>query len=101
MTPWTVPTKLLCPWNSPDKNTGEGSQFPSPGDLPDPGIEPESPALQADSLPADPPGKPRGILKLDSIAPIRKWHQRDSKKERVGYLEMKDRNKFGLDFSGA
>jgi len=32
--------------------------FPSPGDLPNPGIEPKSPALQADSLPAEPPGKP-------------------------------------------
>ena len=30
----------------------------SPGDLPDPGIEPGSPALQADSLPSEPPGKP-------------------------------------------
>ena len=33
--------------------------FPSPGDLPDPGIEPWSPALQADSLPFEPPGKPK------------------------------------------
>ena len=33
--------------------------FPSAGDLPNPGIEPRSPALQADSLPAEPPGKPR------------------------------------------
>ena len=32
--------------------------FPSPGDLPDPGIEPGSPALQVDSLPAEPQGKP-------------------------------------------
>ena len=32
--------------------------FPSPGDLPDPGIKPGSPALQADSLPSEPPGKP-------------------------------------------
>ena len=32
--------------------------FPSPGDLPDPGIEPGSPTLQADSLPSEPPGKP-------------------------------------------
>ena len=31
--------------------------FPSPGDLPDPGIEPRSPALQTDSLPSEPPGK--------------------------------------------
>ena len=35
-----------------------GLPFSSPGDLPDPGIEPESPALQADSLPFEPPGKP-------------------------------------------
>ena len=35
-----------------------GSPFPSPGDLPDPGIEPGSPAFQADSLLLEPPGKP-------------------------------------------
>ena len=34
-----------------------GLPFPSPGDLPDPGIEPRSPALQADALPSKPPGK--------------------------------------------
>ena len=33
-------------------------QFPSPGDLSDPGIKPRSPALQVDSLPSKPPGKP-------------------------------------------
>ena len=32
--------------------------FPTPGDLPDPGIEPRSPALQEDTLPSEPPGKP-------------------------------------------
>ena len=32
--------------------------FPSPGDLPNPGIEPRSLALQVGSLPAEPPGKP-------------------------------------------
>ena len=41
------------------KNTGVGLPFPSPGDLPDPGIEPRFPALQADSLPSESPGKPR------------------------------------------
>ena len=35
-----------------------GQPFPPPGDLPNPGMEPRSPALQADSLPAEPPGKP-------------------------------------------
>ena len=34
-----------------------GWPFPSPGDLPNPGIEPGSPALQVDSLPSKPPGK--------------------------------------------
>ena len=34
-----------------------GQLFPPPGDLPDPGIEPGSPALQADSLPPEPPGR--------------------------------------------
>ena len=36
-----------------------GQLFPSPGDLPNPGIEPRCPALQADSLPYEPPGKPK------------------------------------------
>ena len=35
-----------------------GVQFLSPGNLPDPGIKPESPALQADSSPSELPGKP-------------------------------------------
>ena len=37
--------------------------FPSPGDLSNPGIEPESPALQADALPSEPPGKPKIAIK--------------------------------------
>ena len=35
-----------------------GLPFPPPGDLPDPGIKPGSPTLQADALPSEPPGKP-------------------------------------------
>ena len=51
------PARLLCPWNSPGKNTGVDNLFSS-GDLSDPRIEPGSPALQADSLPSETPGKP-------------------------------------------
>ena len=40
-----------------------GLPFPSPGDLPDPGIEHRSPTLQADVLPSKPPGKPKRSLK--------------------------------------
>ena len=38
-----------------------GQPFPSPGDLPDPGTELRPPALQADSLPAEPQGKPKDV----------------------------------------
>ena len=50
------PTRLLPPWDSPGKSTGVGCHFPSSGDLPDPGIEPRSPAFQADTLTSEPPG---------------------------------------------
>ena len=41
--------------------------FPSPGDLPNPGIKPMSPTLQADSLPAEPQGKPKNT-RVDSLS---------------------------------
>ena len=41
----------------PRQEYWSGLPFPSPGDLPDPGIEPRSPALQADILPFEPPEK--------------------------------------------
>ena len=53
---WTVAQRLLCPWNSPNKNTGVGCHFLLQGDLPDQGIKPRSPALQEDSLLSEPPG---------------------------------------------
>ena len=39
-----------------------GLLFPSPGDLPDPGIKPRSSTLWADSLPSEPPGNPKCLL---------------------------------------
>ena len=48
-----------------------GWPFPSPGDLPNPGIKPRSPALQADSLPAEPQGKPNDVLSKYAIYPIK------------------------------
>ena len=41
------PARLICPWDSPGKNTGVGLPFPPPGDLPDPGIKPASLASPA------------------------------------------------------
>ena len=40
--PGLQPARLLCPWDSPGKNTASGLPFPPPGDLPDLGIEPAS-----------------------------------------------------------
>ena len=48
---------LYSPWNSLGQNTGVGSLSLLHGDFPNPGIEPRSPSLQADSLPAEPQGK--------------------------------------------
>ena len=53
------PHGLYSPWNSPGQNTGVSSLSLLQGDLPDPGIEPRSPTLQADSFPAEQPGKPK------------------------------------------
>ena len=52
------PSRLLHLWEFPRQEYWSGLPFPSPGNLPDPGIKPRSPALQADSLPSEPPGKP-------------------------------------------
>ena len=46
-----------------------GQPFPSPGDLPNPGIEPRAPALQADSLPAEPQGKTLEHVDGSKISP--------------------------------
>ena len=46
------------PWNSPGQKTGVRSLSLVPGDVPNPGIKPRSPSFQADSLPAEPQGKP-------------------------------------------
>ena len=56
------PNRLLCPWDSPGQEYWSRLPFPSPGVLPNPGIEPWSPALRADSLPSQPPGKPNCLL---------------------------------------
>ena len=44
-----------------------GLPFHSPGDLPNPGIEPGCPVLQADSLPSEPRGKPLGVDRVSAF----------------------------------
>ena len=80
---WFMSSRLCPPRALPSlgfsrQEYWSGLPFPSPGDLPDPGIEPRSPELQADSLPSEPPWKPPflyccpvnkffGTILLDSI----------------------------------
>ena len=57
-TPWTVACQAPPSMGFSKQGSWSGMPFPSPGDLPNPGIELGSPALKADSLPTEPPGKP-------------------------------------------
>ena len=54
-TPWTI--TYQAPLSM--RFSKQEYSFSFPGDLPDPAIEPGSPALRADTLPSEPPGKPR------------------------------------------
>ena len=56
--PWTVVYQASLSMGFSRQEYWSGLPFPSPGDLSDPGIKPRSPALQADALPSEPPGKP-------------------------------------------
>ena len=57
-TPWTIASQAPLSMGFPRQEDWSGLSCPSSGDLPDPGIEPGSPVLQADSLASEPPGKP-------------------------------------------
>ena len=57
-TPWTGAHQVPPSMGFSRQECWNGSPFPSPEDLPEPGFEPRSPALQADALPSEPPGKP-------------------------------------------
>ena len=56
-TPWTVAHQAPPSMGFSRQEYWSGMPFPSPGDLPDSGIEPRSPSLQADALTSEPPGK--------------------------------------------
>ena len=63
-TPWTVAYHAPPSMGFSRQEYWSGLLFPSPGDLPNPGIEPRSPALQADALPSEPN---EGVLRASGI----------------------------------
>ena len=64
-TPWTIAHQAPLPMEFSRQEYWSGLPFPSPGELPDAGIKPRSPALQVDALTSEPPGKtqPRQHIK--------------------------------------
>ena len=56
-TPWTVAHHASLSMGFSRQEYWSGLPFPSPGDLPDPGIKPKSPILEVDALTSEPPGK--------------------------------------------
>ena len=74
------PIRLLCPWGFSRQEYWSSLPCSPPGDLPNVGIKPRSPALQADSLPSEPPGKPKNtgadsLSLLQGIFPTQEWNQ--------------------------
>ena len=72
---WTVAYQAPLSLGFSRQEYWSGLPFPSPGDLPDLGIEPGFPALQADALTAEPPGKPRilcngGVICISELIDI-------------------------------
>ena len=59
VTPWTVVNQAPLSMGYPRQKYWSGLPFPSPGDFPDPGIEPLSPALAGRFFTTEPPGKPK------------------------------------------
>ena len=74
-TPWTVAHQAPLSMEFYRQEHWSGLPFPSPEDLPDPGIKPGSPELLADSLPSEPPGKSK--LKLKNNCRRHKRHSFD------------------------
>ena len=75
---------LLCPWNSPGKNTGVGSQCLLQENLPNAGLEPGSTTLQAGSLPSEPQRRPAKAVLIDKKGIRSGTLERKSKRENEG-----------------
>ena len=62
VTPWTIAYQAPPSMGFSKQEYWSGLPFPSPGDLPNPGIEPRSPTFQANALTSEPLGKPLMLL---------------------------------------
>ena len=94
VTPWTVARQAPLSMGFSRQEYWSRLPFPSPGDLPNPGIEPQSPALQADALSSEPPGKLVTTNKtpiIDTQKLRRKKHKHTTKNHQITKVETKRR----------
>ena len=75
VTLWTVAHQAPLSMGFSRQEYWSGLPFPSPGDLPDPGIEPRSSALQADTLTSEPRGKSKINKNMHLSWTVRRWNQ--------------------------
>ena len=101
-TSWTAALQAPLSMGFSRQEYWSGLPFPSPGDLPNPGIKPESPVLQADALSSEPPGKlvhkPR--LKILPVAMKIKDPATKSQHNQINKLILKKKKEYwsGLPF---
>ena len=69
VTPWTLALQAALSMEFSRQEYWSGLPFPSPGDLPDPGMKPRSSTFQADSLPSEPLEKPNFTMELSRCLP--------------------------------
>ena len=83
--PWTVAHQAPLSMGFSRQEYWSGRSFTSPRALPIPGMEPRSPALQADSLPSEPPGKREGLEMMLYPTPWQdRWERERSRDRRWG-----------------
>ena len=73
-TPWTIAHQAPLPMEFSRQEYWSGLPFPSPGDLLNPRIEPGSPALQAGSLPSEPPAIGHGVSEINDDSCVSAWN---------------------------
>ena len=87
--PWTVAYQAPQSMEFSRQEYWSGLPFLSLGDLPKPGIEPESPALKTDALPSEPPGKPKVCLGGCQLKTLKLWHTQKPKERDCTHLFFK------------
>ena len=95
---WTVAYQSPPSMGFSRQEYWSGLPFPSPGDLPNSGIEPRSPALQADTLPSELPGKPKSWLTWKDPDAGKGWSQEEkgtTEDEMIGWHYWLDGQEFG------